>query len=46
MTRFVAAQLALDHYFNIERARQLLGYHPHLDRTSELQRCRQWLQAV
>lgn len=46
MTRFVAAQLALDHYFNIERARQLLGYQPHLDRTCELQRCRPWLQAV
>ena len=28
MTRFVAAQLALDHYFSIEKARKLVNYHP------------------
>jgi 2-alkyl-3-oxoalkanoate reductase len=28
MTRFVAAQLALDHYFDISAARNLLGYEP------------------
>jgi 2-alkyl-3-oxoalkanoate reductase len=28
MTRFVAAQLARDHYFNIEAAKTLLGYRP------------------
>lgn len=28
MTRFLAAQLARDHYFNIDRARQDLGYRP------------------
>ena len=28
MTRFVAAQLALDHYFSIDKARRLLGYDP------------------
>jgi 2-alkyl-3-oxoalkanoate reductase len=28
MTRFVAAQLARDHYFNITAAKQILGYRP------------------
>jgi 2-alkyl-3-oxoalkanoate reductase len=28
MTRFVAAQLALDHYFSIEKAKTLIGYQP------------------
>lgn len=28
MTRFVAAQLALDHYFSIEKARKLIDYQP------------------
>ncbi len=28
MTRFVAAQLARDHHFDISAARKLLGYHP------------------
>ncbi len=28
MTRFVAAQLALDHYFSIDKARRLLGLRP------------------
>lgn len=28
MTRFVAAQLALDHYFSIEKARTLINYDP------------------
>ncbi len=28
MTRFVAAQLALDHYFSIEKARKLIKYAP------------------
>ena len=28
MTRFVATELAKDHYFDISAARQNLGYHP------------------
>jgi nucleoside-diphosphate-sugar epimerase len=28
MTRFVAAQLAMDHYFDLSAARNLLGYQP------------------
>lgn len=31
MTRFVAAQLALDHYFSIEKARRLIDYRPSVD---------------
>ncbi len=43
MTRFVAAQLALDHYFSIDKARNLLGYAPEVDVDAEFQRCRPWL---
>ncbi len=39
MTRFVAAQLAMDHYFDITRARRLLDYQPSVDRDAELARC-------
>ena len=39
MTRFVAAQLAMDHYFDIGRARRLLDYEPTVDRDAELSRC-------
>ena len=28
MTRFVAENLATSHWFDITRARELLGYHP------------------
>ncbi len=38
MTRFVAAQLALDHYFDISRARQLLDYQPNLEHDAEWSR--------
>lgn len=30
MTRFVASQLAKDHYFDITAAKQRLGYHPNI----------------
>jgi nucleoside-diphosphate-sugar epimerase len=46
MTRFVAAQLALDHYFNIEKARRLLGYQPEGDMKQKLERCADWLQQL
>ncbi|MFN3192635.1 MAG: NAD-dependent epimerase/dehydratase family protein [Aureliella sp.] len=46
MTRFVAAQLALDHYFDISRARQLLGYEPTRDTAELLQHCRPWLRRI
>lgn len=38
MTRFVAAQLALDHYFCIDRAKELLGYQPNVDYDQEFYR--------
>ncbi|MCR9291357.1 MAG: NAD-dependent epimerase/dehydratase family protein [bacterium] len=44
MTRFVAAQLALEHYFSIDRAQQLIGYDPSLDWQSEWKRCEPWLR--
>ncbi|MBX3420554.1 MAG: NAD-dependent epimerase/dehydratase family protein [Pirellulaceae bacterium] len=46
MTRFVAAQLALDHYFNIDQARTLLGYQPSIDRSAEFSRCADWLHSL
>ncbi len=44
MTRFVAAQLALDHYFSIDKARSLLDYNPDVDVDREFKRCEPWLQ--
>ena len=46
MTRFVAAQLALDHYFSIDQAQELLGYQPIVNRQEELEKCRCWLQEL
>lgn len=46
MTRFVAAQLALDHYFSIDKARQLLGYNPQPIRQKGLQECEPWLRSL
>lgn len=40
MTRFVAAQLAKDHYFDITAAKQRLGYHVRLSMKDGLQRLR------
>ena len=44
MTRFVAAQLALDHYFSIDKARRLLNYQPDQDRERPLAACASWLR--
>jgi nucleoside-diphosphate-sugar epimerase len=38
MTRFLAAQLATSHYFNITRAREDLGYKPDISTAEGLQR--------
>jgi nucleoside-diphosphate-sugar epimerase len=38
MTRFLAAQLARDHYFDISAAKQRLGYHVRLNMQQGLQR--------
>ncbi len=46
MTRFVALQLGVDHYFSIESAKQLLGYKPLQDRELEFAKLRQsWKRA-
>jgi nucleoside-diphosphate-sugar epimerase len=41
MTRFVAAQLAHDHYFDISAARERLGYHVRLSLDEGLDRLRE-----
>ncbi len=41
MTRFVAAQLALDHYFSIEKARRLINYQPAVDVDAEFIKLKQ-----
>jgi 2-alkyl-3-oxoalkanoate reductase len=41
MTRFVAAQLARDHFFNITAAREMLGYHPQISTDEGLRELRE-----
>lgn len=43
MTRFVALQLGVDHYFDISQAKELLGYAPALDRQAKIEEMRRWL---
>lgn len=43
MTRFVAAQLGVPHYFNINAAKSLLGYEPIANRDERLSELRQWI---
>jgi len=43
MTRFVALQLGVDHYFRIDAARKYLGYEPQGDRNSRIDALRAWL---
>jgi len=45
MTRFLAAQLATSHYFNIDRARRDLRYEPTVTTAEGMQRLGQWLVA-
>jgi len=46
MTRFVALQLGVDHYFSIQSARDRLGYNPEVNRLQELDRISPWLQRI
>lgn len=46
MTRFVAKQLGLDHYFSIEAARRDLQYQPQIDRVAILDSMRPWMEAL
>jgi hypothetical protein len=43
MTRFVALQLGVDHYFRIDAARNYLGYQPQGDRNERIDALRAWL---
>lgn len=44
MTRFLAAQMARHHYFDIRRARRDLGYQPRISLPEGMQRLGQWLR--
>lgn len=44
MTRFLAAQLARDHYFDISRARNDFGYAPRISTETGMQRLADWIQ--
>lgn len=46
MTRFLAGQLALDHYFSIDKARRLLGYQPTPEFDRRLAECEPWLRTL
>jgi len=46
MTRFVAAQLAKDHFFDITAAKSLLGYRPAISNADGLARLRQSWQTA
>lgn len=43
MTRFLAAQLATSHYFNIDRARRDFRYQPSVSTDEGMRRLGQWL---
>lgn len=44
MTRFLASQLAGDHYYDISRAKRDLGYSPTIDNETGVQRVLDWLK--
>lgn len=46
MTRFVAKQLGLDHYFSIEAARRDLNYQPLINRSATLEIMRPWMEGL
>jgi nucleoside-diphosphate-sugar epimerase len=44
MTRFLAAQLATDHYFDLGRARRDLGYALFVSKDEGMRRLGDWLK--
>ena len=45
MTRFLAAQLGMSHYFDISRARRDFGYQSAISTAEGMRRLEQWLNA-
>lgn len=45
MTRFLAAQLATDHYFDVSAARRDLGYVPQVSTAEGMRRLARWLES-
>ena len=45
MTRFVAVELAKDHYFSIEKAQRILGYQPVVEAEVALKRTAEWIRS-
>jgi nucleoside-diphosphate-sugar epimerase len=43
MTRFLAAQLALPHYFSIDRAQRDFGYSPEISKEEGMERLARWI---
>ena len=46
MTRFVALQLGVDHYFSIDEAKKRLGYQPPQDRKTRFEEMIPWLREL
>jgi nucleoside-diphosphate-sugar epimerase len=44
MTRFLSAQLAKSHWFDISAARRDLGYEPRVSTSEGMRRLGQWLR--
>lgn len=44
MTRFLALMLGRSHYYNIDQARQILGYAPHFSTAEGMQKLGEWLE--
>ncbi|HMP06584.1 MAG TPA: 3-beta hydroxysteroid dehydrogenase, partial [Lacipirellulaceae bacterium] len=45
MTRFLAAQLARSHWFDISAAARVLGYKPRVSTAAGLKRLEAWLES-
>ncbi len=43
MTRFLAAQFARSHYYDISRARRDIGYNPAISMPEGMRRLREWM---
>lgn len=46
MTRFLAAQFACSHYYNISRARQDFGYSPAISTDEGMKRMKAWMEKI